>query len=239
VPEGVAAAGRVTGEGVHDDPDSPPPPGPDATKGWAWNRKSRSWAPRQRGPVLWEPEPVTQARAARDAADEARAGQIADDLNRDAQRDPDPSYLTGDSQGTGGGRVKFEDVPQQVKDDIAGLAGLVGTPVLAVLRSMDPYCGTVLAENFGPVVDATLPLICRSSKIVRYFTEDKADWLLWGKLAMALAPVARAVAEHHIFKTVEVVKDPKTGQVTIARGKQQGEHDHLQPKVPGAAQYAA
>jgi hypothetical protein len=147
---------------------------------------------------------------------------------------------TGDSSNAGGGKLKFDEVPQAVKDDMAGLAGLVATPILSILQTVDPYCGTVLAQNFGPVLDATLPIICRSEKIVAYFTTDQADWLLWGKLALALAPVAKAFADHHIFRTVQVVKDPNTGQVTIEYGKKKdpGHGDHLQPQVP-VQQYAA
>ena len=244
MPEGVATADGQVAAGVHDDPDSPPPPSAEAPKGWAWQRKSRSWAPRQRGPQLWNggsaPEPANA-----DANADAGAGTPAPDGGAPGpeQQDPDPGWMGqdagADSKKFSGTKLKFDDVPQAVKDDIAGLAGLVGTPILAVLKSVDPYCGTVLAENFEPVIDATLPLMCRSEKIIAYFTGDKADWLLWGKLAMALAPVGRAIAEHHIFKTVEVVKDRETGVVTILRGgRDQGHGDHLQPPVP-QQQYAA
>jgi hypothetical protein len=251
VPEGVATADGQVAPGVHDDPDSPPPPNAEAPKGWAWQRKSRSGAPRQRGPVLWQSGSAegwlytannTKATPGAEvpAPDSSGHGDAAPGTE---QQDPDPGWMrqdaAADSKKFSGSKLKFDDVPQAVKDDIAGLAGLVGTPILAVLKSIDPYCGTVLAENFEPVVDATLPLMCRSEKIVAYFTGDKADWLLWGKLAMALAPVGRAIAEHHIFKTVEVVKDEKTGVVTILRGGQDHGHgDHLQPAVP-AEQYAA
>jgi len=125
-------------------------------------------------------------------------------------------------------------VPQQVKDDIAGLAGLVAAPILSLLQAVDPYCGTILASNLEPVVDAALPLICRSERIVRYFTQDTAgDWLLWGKLALALAPVGRAIVEHHVQGTVRVVRDEQTGAVTVERrqpGEQWADGDHLTPR---------
>jgi len=238
VPEGVATAdGQVTG-GVHDDPDSPPPASEKAPKGWAWQRGSKSWAPRQRGPVLWRPDE-------RSGAPEVGTGgeRTADPVTgapEDQQQDPDPSYMREEPGGPERQELSFDEVPQAVKDDIAGLAGMIGTPILAMLQSLDPYCGTVLAANFEPIIDRTLPLICRSEKIVRYFTEDKADWLLWGKLAMVLAPVAKAFAEHHIFRTVRVEKNPETGEVTIVReGQDQGHGDHLQPPVIDPLQYAA
>lgn len=242
MPEGVATADGQVAQGVHDDPDSPPPASAEAPKGWAWRRGSRSWAPRQRGPVLWHGEPGVPGAD----ASGPDAGGHREAAPGPEQHDPEPSWMrpdggAGDSSKASGGKLKFDDVPQAVKDDMAGLAGLVATPVLALLQQADPYCGTILAQNFEPVLDATLPLICRSEKIVKYFTEDQADWLLWGKLAMALAPVAKAFADHHIFRTVEVVKDPKTGQVTIQPSKKkQGRADHLTPPVPAQQQqYAA
>ena len=121
---------------------------------------------------------------------------------------------------------------------MAGLAGLVGIPILTLLQQADLYCGSVLAQNFEPIVDAALPLVCRSERIVRYFTEDKADWLLWGKLALALKPVGQAILQHHVFKTVEVVTDEKTGARMI-RQRQRGETDHQAPPVQPEFSYAA
>ena len=147
----------------------------------------------------------------------------------------------GPGAGDDGDRTPFEDIPQQVKDDMAGFAGLVATPILALVRSVDPYCGGVLADNFGPILDRTLPIICRSEKIVKYFSEDRADWLLWGKLAMVLAPVGKAIADHHIFKTVRTVRDPVTGAVRIER-RYPGDTDHgdhLTPPAQPEYQYAA
>jgi hypothetical protein len=137
------------------------------------------------------------------------------------------------------GKLKFSEVPQQVKDDIAGMAGLVGIPILSLLQQADPYCGTALAQNFEPVVDAALPLLCRSRKIVDYFSGDKSDWLLWGKLALALKPVGQAILEHHVFRTVEVVRD-ENGVPRIQprmRGGQEG--DHLTPPAAPEFSYAA
>lgn len=145
-----------------------------------------------------------------------------------------------DGKPGGGGaqqrKLKLEDVPQEIRDDIAGLIGLVGTPILAVLQQADPYCGTAAAQCFEPAVDATLPLICRSQRIVRYFSEDQADWLLWGKLAVALAPIGRAVAEHHVFRRVETVTD-EAGRRGWRRVEASGEGDHLQPQAQPEPQY--
>jgi hypothetical protein len=156
--------------------------------------------------------------------------------------DPPPAWAGGQGDEKRP-KLTIEQVPQQVVNDIAGLGGLIATPILALAQQLDPYCGGALAASFGDVLDATLPVICRSEKIVRYFSEDQADWLLWGKIAMAAAPVAKAIAEHHIFRTVQVVRDEKTGQVSVVRtrpGPQGG--GNLQPPAQpeyDESQYAA
>jgi len=233
MPEGLLVAGAVTGA-VHDDPDRQPPPGPDARRGWTWDRKGKKWSPRQRGPIIWKED--SDAGPDQDAGE--RGGRGADDAAADSghQADPEPSWLGDDDEGgkpPGDGKLKFDDVPKQVKDDIAGFAGLIGTPLLAMLQQADPYCGTILAQSFENVIDATLPLICRSSRIVKYFSQDDTDWLLWGKLAMALKPFAQAVIQHHILRTVDVGRD-EHGQVYVIK-RSQDEHlhgDHLTPPGP-------
>jgi hypothetical protein len=219
--EGVADnSGTVVGEPAFTDRGQEPAADPvHAPHGWTWDRADKRWRPSKqsprRGPKAQRPP---------DSAPAPDAG---------AGRDPDPGWLSRDREDPRPARLRMEDIPRQVTDDIAGLAGLVGTPILAVLQQADPYCGTALAQSYEGIVDATIPLICRSEKVVAYFTGDKSDWLLWGKLAMALAPVARAVTEHHIIRTVEVVRDPETGAVSVKRvTRTQSEHgDHLQPQA--------
>ena len=58
-----------------------------------------------------------------------------------------------------------------------------------------------------------MPLLCRSERVVSFFTEDASDWMLWFKLAIALAPVAAAVGRHHVLKTVEIQQDKETGDL--------------------------
>jgi hypothetical protein len=137
--------------------------------------------------------------------------------------------------------VAYDDVPAEVKDDITGLVGLVAMPILSLWTAVDPYCGAVATEVLDPGMQAALPLICRSSKIVAYFADESNDWLLWGKLAIALKPLGVAVVEHHILGRVRVIRDPQTGLATIERGPRNAvQADPLQPHVqPDPYQYAA
>ena len=233
--------GGGTAGPVHNDPQRKPPPDQHGPRGYTWNRQSRSWQAKVKGEILFKPAATTDL----PGSDASTASASAESHSRsgEPQGDPDPGWFADNTErpasSDGKKRLKLEDVPQAVRDDIAGFAGLVGAPVLAMLQQADPYCGTILAQNFEPIVDACLPLLCRSEKIVRYFTGDQSDWLLWGKLAMALAPVAKAVIAHHVTRTVEVVRDASTGQVHVMPRRPGPEHgDHLTPPQPEPA-YAA
>lgn len=236
MPEGLLTADGTMTAGVHDDPDHEPEPTAGAPRGWVWQRKDRKWAPRQRGPVKWSGDVSGDISA---SAGDIPAGSPAGGQGGE-HRDPDPSWLRDDRRDDEpGGKLKFDDVPAQVKDDIAGLAGLVGVPILSMLQQIDPYCGGILAQSYENIVDACLPLICRSRKIVRYFEGDKSDWLLWGKLGIALRPFATAVLQHHVLRTVEVVRDER-GQVHVmSRTRQEGHGDHLTPPAADEFNYAA
>ncbi len=239
MPEGVAVAGGgpVVSGAVHDDPGAAPAPGPDAPKGWTWNRSDRVWRPKQRGPVVWQPG------ASPGPPSGADAPGSADHLGKD----PAPGWMSDDdgqadelAAARTARRMNFSEVPAQVKADAASFAALVGAPLLALARTVDPYCGGILADNFAEILDASLPIICRSERVVRFFTSEDSDWLLWLKLAMTLGPVAQAIAQHHVFHTVSVVRDPETGAVSVVRGQQDGQGgDHLTPPVVTPDAYAA
>jgi hypothetical protein len=228
-------AGVVTGDAVMNDRSAKPDADPVvAPYGWAWDRSPGRWRPAlKRGNYRRASENAPGPESV--SSETGSAGQA----DSGVRRDPDPAWFAekpADAPRPGG------EVPAQVVNDIAGFAGLVGTPLLAMLRSADPYCGEALAQNYERVVDATLPLLLRSERVVKYFTGDKSDWLLWGKLAMALAPVARAVVDHHVLRTVAVVRDPVTGVVEIqarVRGGGPVMGEHVQPPQPDYSQYAA
>ena len=124
--------------------------------------------------------------------------------------DPDPAHLKASAP-----RVKRAPpkVTKAVKDDIAASCGMVGMLLLPPIAARDPYCGGALTDNFQAITDAVVPLLCRSATVVGFFTDTTGDFMLWFKLAMALAPVGLAVGEHHVLKTVEIQQDKETGEV--------------------------
>jgi hypothetical protein len=225
--EGVAAGGKVIAGPALDDRDHEPAPDPVlAPHGYTWDRKEMRWRPKKTRGARRAPDPEPDAATAPD-----REG-----------KDPDPGWMRDEGGKPDDGRKKprIEDVPKDVVNDMAGLAGLIGAPVLAMLQSADPYCGGALAASYESVINACLPLMCRSEKLVAYFSGDKSDWLLWGKLAMALAPVGRAIIEHHVVRSVQVVKDEHgvAHVIRVARGEP-GQGDHLTPPAPDYSRYAA
>lgn len=243
--EGVAVSGtgQVVGDAVMNDRNAKPDPDPvKAPYGWAWDRTPGRWRPaKKRGQY---PRAKAENASSAAPADSSPAAGPGHPLPPEDGRDPDPAWFAGGDRPPPPPpkRLSIDDVPAQVVNDIAGFAGLIGAPLLAMLQTADPYCGSVLAQNFQPIVDATLPLLCRSERIVAYFTGDKSDWLLWGKLAIALAPVGRAIIEHHVIRSVHVIRDEKTGAVQVVRGQQApGPGDHLTPPMqpPPNYQYAA
>lgn len=254
--EGVAVGGQVAA-GIYDDPDSPPAPDPvRAPKGWTWQRSTSSWQPalrQARGRGAVPPAEPDVSRETQPAAPGA-AGDVSRETLPGADADPAPAWL-GERGGAGAdvsretpgvgaaesGRIAFEDVPETVKDDIIGLVGLVAVPILSLVTAVDPYCGGVLSDCLDPAMQAALPLICRSSRVVAYFADEANDWLLWGKLALALKPLGTALVEHHILGRVHVVRDPQTGARTVIRGPvaAQPGADHLTPPVQPEYRYAA
>ena len=207
---------------------------PDAPYGWTVDKDGTRRPKKTAGRPRKSPPPDEPARDPRPGPAEPAPPAAAAE-----EHDPEPAWAQ-DGQPGKHRRQSIQDVPRETVDDMAGLAGLVGTPVLAILQQADPYCGTILAQNYEPIIDAVLPLLCRSKKITDYFAGDKSDWLLWGKLAMALAPVGRAILEHHVIRSVEVVRDPATGAAQVVRRQPGPEHgDHLVPPMPPSFQYAA
>ena len=126
--------------------------------------------------------------------------------------DPGPGYATGDGPKVPKSRPK---VSAKTKGDITGAVGMIGLAIGGPLMSMDPYCGTALMENMDKIAAAVVPLLCQSATVVSFFTDQASDWMLYFKLAIALAPVAAAVGRHHILKTVELQKDEATGDVYV------------------------
>lgn len=180
------------------DKTSPPPDDPvKAPHGWMWDRSGKKWRPRKSvargGWGAHRAEPVSRET-------EIDMGPFERDVLGD---DPPPSYASRPAPKV---RKTPPKVTAKTKGDMTAAVAMVGMIVLPPIAAKDPYCGGALTENFQAIADALVPLLCRSQTVVSFFTEEASDWMLWWKLAMALAPVAVAVGRHHLLKDVEIVE---------------------------------
>lgn len=212
MPEGLLGDDGAVGGAVYDDPDHAPEPSAEAPRGWTWARKDKRWAPRQRGPVLWQ---VGTPSGAADAPDDSGHETGAEGQHRD----PDPSWLRDDSKkdSKGSDRPRFDprSVSQETRDEIGSILGLIAVVLVSPIERADPVCGGALADSADKIIAKMIPLICRSERVVGWLSADGGGVLDWLGLAIALAPVIGAVFAHHVVHSVEVVEeqDEQTGKV--------------------------
>ena len=206
------------------------PPPDDAVKaphGWMWDRPGKAWRPRKAAAKGGWARTRTQqpAPSAPDGANDM--GPFERDIAGD---DPAPSYASRPAP-------KIPKTPPKVtaatKNDIAASCGMVGMLVLPPIVARDPFCGGALTENFQAITDALVPLLCRSATVVGFFTDTAGDFMLWFKLAMALAPVAMAVGQHQVLKTVEIQEDTETGEVFAVKRDMSGYTTTPDPEPEG------
>ena len=187
---------------------NPPPDDPErAPFGWMWDKRISSYRPKKRA---WRGgnAPGSHREPRPDMSSFERDVEKA--LEDRGFQDPAPAWQDKKPPKVPKTPVK---VSAKVKGDITGFVGMLGAVLLPPVVSRDPYCGGALTEAFPAIAEAVVPLLCQSQRVVSFFTDQDNDWMLWGKLAMALAPVAQAVAQHHILKTVEIRQDPVTGDL--------------------------
>ena len=190
------------------DKKNPPPDDPvKAPHGWMWDRPGKTWRPRKAAAKGGWPS----RRASQQTVESTQQFDDMGPFERDiAGDDPAPSYASRPAP-----KIKKDPpkVTAATKKDMTAAVGMVGMLVLPPIVRADPYCGGALTDNFQGIADAVVPLLCKSERVVAFFTEEASDWMLWWKLAVALAPVAMAVGQHHLLKTVKVEKDEETGDV--------------------------
>jgi hypothetical protein len=174
--------------------DEEPEPDPEtAPYGWTRDKKAPSgWRPKKR-----------PGRGGRKRAPDEE-GQ-ADD----GERDPEPSWHERLPKGR-----SFQASPEQQADVAAMLALFYSLPG-DFLMQVDPYCFGALNANFQAVVDATVPIICRSENLVRFATGG-SGMILWIQLMAAIKPIAVAVFQHHVIHSVELLENEETGEVVVS-----------------------
>lgn len=194
MPEGVVDGGQVVDSGHESSPSGRRRKKPDGVpEAFVYDRQTRQWRmPRKPGPKSDD-----------DAEPQSASGWQAD-------RDPDPAHLAGEQRDERRGRdyeLEPDEIPDKVRKDVAGMLALLALPIGAVAEKRDGYCGAIFAQQLPDIVEAAVPIVCRSETVLRWMTADTGGLMDWVGLAMALAPVGRAVAQHHILKVVELVDE--------------------------------
>lgn len=195
--EGVIDAG---GEEVVDDGAGDVEPAPDpeqAPHGWTRDKVTKKWRPKKR--------PGRGGRLHLASPDEPVQQDAAAD--RDPSHDPDPGWLEYDEPKKPAFEASKED-----KDEVAALLALLYSIPADFLLTADPYCFGELNQNLDQIISATVPIVCRSERVVRYIT-GASGLILWIKLGIALKPVAVAAFRHHVLHSVELVQDEETGRI--------------------------
>jgi hypothetical protein len=198
------------------DKTNPPADDPVAAPyGYRWDTKKKEWVVKRsaggrKSGAEWFGKNILGIEKDEKPADE----QMAPFEEQFDYVDPEPAHLKAKP-------VRRKRTPPKVtkavKDDMTASVGLVGMLILPPLAAKDPYCGQALTDNFTQIADALVPLLCKSSTVVGFFTDTGSDFMLWFKLGMALTPVAIAVGQHHILRTVEVQQDKETGDLYVVK----------------------
>lgn len=186
MPEMVLEDGEQVDVGVgvkaisnKDRSDEPPPDPVRAPKGWRRDRRTGEWVPRQR--------------AAAAGGDDEPSGERSESAWADG---PDGKELRGSDAAVEPVKLTGEELA-----DLEAMLELLALPVLARVDARDPHCGPVLVDNWDNIRAKSVPVILKSPRLVAWLTMTGGarDYLA---LAAALAPVGRAVWDHHVVRNV-------------------------------------
>ncbi len=201
--EGVKESGAagVVDAGAGDQP--PPDDLELAPYGWMRDAKTKTWRARKKAGRAGLPA----AKPEDDGGQAPDQGQAA----APAGRDPEPARLSSAQPG----KNAPPKITQETRDDIAGIVALLYSLPADFLVMMDPYCFGALNQSLEQVIDATVPIICRSQLVVDFVT-GKQGLILYIKLAAALRPFLTAVWAHHVIHIVTLEKDEE-GHAVVQR----------------------
>lgn len=185
MPEVVLDGDEIVDAGVEEkNRPTPPPADPDvAPKGWRFDRETKRWVPRKRASKV---------------ADDTEEGPGAESGERPER--PDSAWASPDHEGDRD-KPTFVELTSEQQTEIEGMLELLVLPLLLSAENKDPICGAAFVQNWDLIRTRSLPLIARSPALVEWLTKAGGlrDWLAFGA---AVAPVAKAVVQHHITKTI-------------------------------------
>jgi hypothetical protein len=142
--------------------------------------------------------------------DDVYGWETIQDAARDVPNDPEGNLWSPDSIP----EFKEFKIPRGVARDVEGkVAFMLSTTAMAV-GLVDDYCGNSILENTPRISKALTPILCQSPGVVAWFTKT-SNVMLYVNLAMALAPVAMAIMNHHLGPKEDKIPVPGNGQMNI------------------------
>jgi hypothetical protein len=187
--EGVKEAGTdgIVGAAAADVEPDPDPV--NAPYGYTRDKKTPGgWRPKKRPGRGGRPKPASDSYE-HAGSDDERDHPFADGP------DPDPGWAAGSA------RKEPYKATADERNDVAALLALAYSVPADFLLQVDPYCFGELNANLEGIIDATVPIICRSERVVKYVT-GSSGLILYIKLAAAFRPFLVAAWKHHVLHSV-------------------------------------
>ena len=146
--------------------------------------------------------------------------------------DPDPEPASGEwAQVTDDEFVINAAGLKKIEDNLGTYVSIVGITV----EMIDPYCGSIIADNIGPAVERWSKVIAHYPSAAKLFLDGKGGVIMqWISALQATWPILMAVYDHHLAKNVKVENGVLFRKVPTAQGPQ---FDATTPPMQGQTQY--
>lgn len=137
--------------------------------------------------------------------EEADAAALADSIGahtHDMAPDPAPARRSSKPP-----KRESRDVPKanaQTRREVRDSITMMITMPAGIWAFRDPHCGGALLEHADNIAAKLTPIVCRNPAMLAWFTTSSA-YMDWFALFTAMAPVARAVWDHHVVGPREEV----------------------------------
>ena len=182
-----------------------------------------------------EPQRAAQGRSGPSLSDRIK-GLVMPETEPYVESDEAPSYLHAvepDNEPDESGWSEVADEAEfvitaaglkKIEENLGTYLSIVGMTA----EMIDPYCGSIAAENFDNMVEKWTRVIAKYPKAAKLFLDTKGGTLFaWIGALQATWPVLYAMYEHHFAKTVQVDKDGR-----IHRANMNGQVDATMPIRP-------
>lgn len=92
-------------------------------------------------------------------------------------------------------------ITKKMRDDMEGKLVILMTMLTVPFSMYDPVCGPAIEENVQNICAKLVPVISKSPEMVKWLTTG-SNVTAWLDLMLAIAPVAKIIAAHHITHSI-------------------------------------